>query len=88
MDIEAAGAKLYFSKRDAATYFDVLQVPADIQPWLAQPAIAVHKLRQVGGWSPKELELLVVGLDGKQLKPNLVYPCHSVWPMGSSRPVR
>ena len=85
LDIEAAGSELFFSKRDAATYFDVLQVPEDIQPWLAQPPICVETFLHHGSWTSKELEGFVVSPEGKQLAASdIVYPCHTVWPMGYS----
>ncbi|CAE7303272.1 unnamed protein product [Symbiodinium sp. CCMP2592] len=39
---------LFFSKRDASTFFDVLRVPRGLQPWLAQPALTVSELLSVG----------------------------------------
>ena len=35
LDLEVpSGGALHFSKRDASTYFDCLQVPRSLQPWL------------------------------------------------------
>ena len=39
---------VYFSKRDAATFFDSIQVPGVLQPWFGQPAVSVRELLEAG----------------------------------------
>lgn len=52
LDIVADPTKpIYYSKRDAETFFDVLQVPSELQPWFGQPAVKVSEVKAVSGWT-------------------------------------
>ena len=76
---------IWFSKRDAETFFDVLKVPEQLQPWFGQPAVRVRDLMTAGGWTLQFLEKLVDDLgDGTLSATDAVFPVNVVWPMGFS----
>ena len=57
LDIVARpGEPLFFSKRDASTFFDQLCLPAELGLWLAQPALQVREICQQGGSRCTRLE--------------------------------
>ena len=78
--------KLYLSKRDAATYFDTLAVPPELQPWFGQEPVKVQELIGPGKFSHKQLLTLVDDVASAEdlLPDTLLYPVHTVWPMGFS----
>ena len=78
--------KLYLSKRDAATYFDTLAVPPELQPWFGQEPVKVQELIGPGKFSHKQLLALVDDVASAEdlLPDTLLYPVHTVWPMGFS----
>ena len=42
---------LFYSKRDAETFFDVLQVPLELQTWFGQEAVHAAELCSAGKWT-------------------------------------
>ena len=82
LDVDLSpGEKIVFSKRDAATFFDVLQVPEPLQSWFGQPPVQVKELI-AAGLSPQEVQCFSGQVSCAE---NLVlYPVHAVWPMGFS----
>ena len=80
------GERLYMSKRDAATYFDLLAVPADLQPWFGQEPIALHEFLSQGGFALAEVIGFVDDLPQGEglLAQTLLFPVHAAWPMGFS----
>ena len=80
-----AGEAVYYSKRDAATFFDSLQVPPSLQPWFGQPAVSAAELAAASGQTLRDLSILVDDLDGEELDEDcLLHPVNVVWPMGFS----
>ena len=84
LDIVADPTKpIYYSKRDAETFFDVLQVPSELQPWFGQPAVKVSEVNS--GWTLDILCTFVDDLGGSRLTEDMMlHPAHAVWPMGFS----
>ena len=84
------GEALYLSKRDASTFLDVLAVPPVLQPWLGQEPITLAELVQYGGFTAKEVVAFVDDLQQDSeltmalSSDSLLFPVHSVWPMGFS----
>ncbi|OLP95328.1 hypothetical protein AK812_SmicGene22568 [Symbiodinium microadriaticum] len=80
------GERLYMSKRDAATYFDLLAVPADLQPWFGQEPIALHEFLSQGRFALAEVIGFVDDLPQGEglLAQTLLFPVHAAWPMGFS----
>ncbi|CAE7517435.1 unnamed protein product, partial [Symbiodinium natans] len=79
------GEDLLFSKRDACTFFDVLKVPAELQPWLAQPPVRVHELLDAGmTWEDVLTFCDDGGESGSISSSSWLYPTRVVWPMGFS----
>ena len=75
------GEQVFFSKRDASTFFDVLQVPAALQPFFGQPGVTVQELLDNG----MTREAIAAACDGDSFgNASLLYPAHAVWPMGFS----
>ena len=83
MEVEP-GQRIYFSKRDASTYFDVLQVPDALQPYFGQPAVTVKELVHAGMSVDDIWEACQDVQRGDLLGDFCVYPVHAVWPMGFS----
>ena len=83
MEVEP-GQRIYFSKRDASTYFDVLQVPDALQPYFGQPPVTVEEL-VLGGMSIDEVREACQDVQRDDICGDCcVYPVHAVWPMGFS----
>ena len=83
LEIEPEGA-VFFSKRDASTFFDCLQVPTDLRRWFGQPPVQVGKLLE-NGLSLAEVrgfcdEMILSSIT----RSTVLYPVHVVWPMGFS----
>ena len=75
--------QVFYSKRDAATFFDVLQVPPELQTWFGQPPLYVSEL-VAGGLTLSDIASFGNMLE-RQLEPKmLLFPVHAVWPMGFS----
>lgn len=76
---------IWYSKRDAETFFDILQVPPDLQTWFGQTPVAAGDLCAAMGSSLDSLGSLVDDLGKQQLAAkDLLHPVHTVWPMGFS----
>lgn len=74
---------IWYSKRDAETFFDVLQVPPDLQTWFGQKPMAAGDLCAAMGSSMDCLSSLVDDLGEQELAAkDLLHPVHTVWPMG------
>lgn len=73
------GETILFSKR-AATYFDTLQVPANLRKWFGQPAIQVRELL-AEGLSLQRISEMCENLAGKPSKDMLLHPVHCTWPL-------
>ena len=70
---------LYYSERDAETFFDVLQVPLELQIWLGQEAVQAVELCMAGNWTLLELSSLVDDLSGEMLRGDFrLHPAHGV----------
>ncbi|CAE7543518.1 unnamed protein product [Symbiodinium sp. CCMP2592] len=83
MEVEP-GQRIYFSKRDASTYFDILQVPEALQPYFGQPPVTVKEL-VLGGMSIDEVWEACQDVQRDDFCGDCcVYPVYAVWPMGFS----
>ena len=79
------GDRLFFSKRDAASFFDALQAPTAMRSWFGCPGVKAGDLARTLGTSLSDLSCLCDDFEGGQLEPNhVVYPCITSWPMGFS----
>ena len=75
--------QVFYSKRDAATFFDVLQVPPELQTWFGQPPLYVSEL-VAGGLTLSDIASFG-NMPERQLEPKmLLFPVHAFWPMGFS----
>ena len=85
LDLEIdRGAEVFFSKRDAATFFDILQVPNSLQPWFGQPPVQVAELLDCG-LCLEDISSFCKDVSLTGLHPDMMlYPVHAVWPMGFS----
>ena len=86
VDIETRdGDELFFSKRDAATYFDALRVPKSLQQYFGQPPVRVSDLLAHSSWDMRDVHKFVDDLGGEDLcLDEEIYPINVVWPMGFS----
>ena len=79
------GDRLFFSKRDAASFFDALQAPTAMRSWFGCPGVRAGDLATALGISLFDLNCLGDDFEGGQLEPShVVYPCITSWPMGFS----
>ena len=86
LDLETQEA-VWFSKRDAETFFDVLKVPDEPTPWFGQPAVKVKDLLEAGAFDMDFVNSLVDDLDATPLQVSEdIFPVSTVWPMGFSWP--
>ena len=77
--------QLYFSKRDASTFFDVLKSPASFHPYFGQPGVTVGELRKYCGFSTECIRSMIEDDSAGGVHESLiVFPVHVVWPMGFS----
>ena len=76
-------ASIFFSKRDASTYFDALQVPTNIQAWFGQPPVTVQELLSCG-CSVENIKSWCSDFGATISLDDEVFPVHTVWPMGFS----
>ena len=77
------GEMLYYSKRDAETYFDTLEAPADARKWFCYPPITAARMCATLGCTLDHLANLVVDGDRDMLADaTLLYPSSVTWPMG------
>ncbi|CAE7867460.1 unnamed protein product, partial [Symbiodinium sp. KB8] len=78
------GAPVFFSKRDASTFFDTLKVPPALQTWFGQPPITMQEFQQ-HGLEGEALRIACDDCDHNNLGlAELLFPVHAVWPMGFS----
>ena len=75
------GEKVFFSKRDAATFFDALQVPEPLQAWFGQPPVQGKELIAAGLSHQEVQDFSSQTACGED---SVLYPVHAVWPMGFS----
>ncbi|CAE7480188.1 unnamed protein product, partial [Symbiodinium pilosum] len=76
---------VFYSKRDAETFFDVLKVPDELCPWFGQPPLSAGELMQAGNFTVELLASLTDDLHGSSLREDdLLVPVSMVWPMGFS----
>ena len=76
---------VWYSKRDAETFFDVLKVPDELCPWFGQPPLSARELMQAGNFTMELLASLTDDLHGSSLhEDDLLVPVSTVWPMGFS----
>ena len=79
------GDRLFFSKRDAASFFDALQAPIALRAWFGCPGVKVSDLAAALGITLADVRYLCDDLDNGPLTPKcIVYPCITSWPMGFS----
>ena len=75
---------VYFSKRDAATFFDSLQVPGVLQPWFGQPAVSVRELLEAGLSFNQVQAFCDDDVGAGMSMATRLFPTSVVWPMGFS----
>ena len=80
------GERLIMSKRDAASFFDVLKAPPEAQPWFCCPPLRAEELAQALGCELAELtKRYAVGAPPNTLPGRTpAYPASLTWPMGFS----
>lgn len=85
LDIEVEpGCSIFFSKRDASTFFDALQIPCCLDGWFAQPPISVQDLLKHGMTLEEVRTCARHGPETIMDKSTKFFPTHAVWPMGFS----
>ena len=87
LDLEAGpGQPLYFSKRDATSYFDSLAAPLEMRKWFGRPGVKALDLVHALGSSSLEDLREFIDWDGDQTlnESTTVYPVACCWPMGFS----
>jgi hypothetical protein len=85
LDLEIPwGSEVFFSKRDASTYFDTLAAPVALRKWFGQPPVQVHELL-AEGLSLQQVLSFCDEVDAEQLGLHArLFPVHCIWPMGFS----
>jgi hypothetical protein len=83
--IVSRDADLFLSKRDAASFFDVLKAPSCTQPWFCSPPLRAWEVAiamgcTVQGLAAHAIDFASVDLDAD----DLLYPSSLSWPMGFS----
>ncbi len=79
------GRPLLMSKRDAASYFDVLKAPCEALTWFCCPPLRARTIAGALGVTLSELGKFAHDFEGSELSGNeLLYPATCVWPMGFS----
>jgi len=79
------GEKLFLSKRDASSYFDVLRAPPELWQYFGRPRVTLRELHQATGASMEELRGYLHGPSTRALGATVaVYPCSVTWPQGFS----
>ena len=83
LDVEIQrGEQIFFSKRDASTFFDSLSVPEELRTWFGQAPVTVQELLDAG-LSFDNILAYKDGGDSLACK-SVLFPVHTVWPMGFS----
>ena len=77
----APGSHVFFSKRDASSYFDVLRAPVDAHPWFGFPPLSASLLCETLNMDIEELCNVVKDPD-TILPTTLVYLVSVTFPMG------
>ena len=81
--VVAKDERLFFSKRDAASFFDTLEAPHVARPWFCFPPVPASLLCEELGISLDALTSLVGGFSLPHLDPRtLLFPSSTTWPMG------
>ncbi len=80
------GEALYLSKRDAASFFDVLRAPSMAQQWFCCPPVRAGELAVELGVPLAALEAYLCedSLPGRLSARTAVHPASCSWPMGFS----
>ena len=77
------GERLYFSKRDAASFFDALEAPATLRAWFGCPDVKAGPLARKLGVGLGDLSDFVDDLHGNLISGDtILFPCITSWPMG------
>ena len=77
------GQELFFSKRDAASFFDTLLAPPATRAWFCFPPVRAQALCDALGWSLQQLNAAISDDTGFALTSRtLVFPSSRTWPMG------
>ena len=75
--------ELFFSKRDAASFFDTLAAPSVARPWFCFPPVRADMLAERLHCSLQDLARHVKDLHGASLcARSLIFPASTTWPMG------
>ena len=83
--IYTGGARLYFSKRDAKAYFDLLTLPVALRPYFGRPVVKAGRICEVLGVSLEDLRAFIDDADGaKLIADSTLVPVSACWPMGFS----
>ena len=79
------GSRRYFSKRDASTFFDLLQAPSEIQRFFGRPSLKIQELQKELRYDLQALCALIDDAGDARIGPETeVHPVSAVWPMGFS----
>ena len=74
---------MFYSKRDAKTFFDQLLVGKELQPYFGRPTVRAEDLALELGVDLWELRnYLDDGIDQQLLTTTVLTPVSAVWPMG------
>ena len=87
LDLEAGPSRpLYFSKRDAVSYFDSLVAPECVRDWFGRPSIMVHELLSILGSDSLDAVSGYIDIPhgSKVSHDTRLYPVACCWPMGFS----
>ena len=87
LDLEAGPARpLYFSKRDAVSYFDCLCAPDCVRDWFGRPPVLVKELLEVFGTVSIDAvhQYLDLPVGSKLSLDTRLFPVACCWPMGFS----
>ncbi len=81
-----ADARVRWSKRDAASFFDTLCCPEELQTWFGRPPVRVSELLEHTELTLEDIGLLCVPVAplGSLSADDSLVPCSRVWPMGYS----
>ena len=77
------GQRLYFSKRDAASFFDALEAPPTLRAWFGCPGVRAGHLARELGIGLGELMSYIDDAHGRLIDGGaILFPCITSWPMG------
>jgi len=79
------GEQIFFSKRDASSFFDTLVAPRHLRRYFGRPRVRLADLASTAGCSVGELLKYVDDAEGRHLTgATWVFPCSVTWPQGFS----